>query len=130
MKISKLRIRNMFGVTEFDSDGKDLELTGKRGAGKTSVIDAIRYALTNNPAASTSLHRDRRKARSSLRQTPAFVSTGRFALRRLIISLSARVMRRTRRQRASCATSSRSYSLTRLSSRQWMRRNRTGSFLT
>jgi hypothetical protein len=47
MKITKLRIRNLFGIKIFDADGKDIELDGKKGAGKTSVIDAIKYALTN-----------------------------------------------------------------------------------
>jgi DNA repair exonuclease SbcCD ATPase subunit len=47
MKITKLRIRNLFGIKSFDSDGKDIELDGKKGAGKSSVIDAIKYALTN-----------------------------------------------------------------------------------
>ena len=47
MKITKLKIRNLFGIESFDSDGKDIELTGQKGAGKTSVIDAIKYALTN-----------------------------------------------------------------------------------
>jgi DNA repair exonuclease SbcCD ATPase subunit len=47
MKISKLRIRNLFGIKEFYSDGKDIELTGKNGVCKSAVIDAIKYALTN-----------------------------------------------------------------------------------
>ena len=47
MKISKLQIKNMFGLKEFNSDGKDLELSGMNGVGKTAVIDAIIYALTN-----------------------------------------------------------------------------------
>jgi len=47
MKISKLRIRNLFGIKEFSSDGKDIELDGKKGVGKSSVIDAIKLALTN-----------------------------------------------------------------------------------
>lgn len=47
MKITKIKIRSLFGLKAFETDGKSLELTGKNGAGKTSVIDAIRYALTN-----------------------------------------------------------------------------------
>lgn len=47
MKIVKIKIRNLFGLKAFETDGKSLELKGKNGAGKTSVIDAIRYALTN-----------------------------------------------------------------------------------
>ena len=45
MKITKIKIRSLFGLKAFETDGKSLELIGKNGAGKTSVIDAIRYAL-------------------------------------------------------------------------------------
>jgi exonuclease SbcC len=48
MRITKIKIRNMFGITEFESDGRSLEIKGTTGAGKTAVIDAIRFALTNN----------------------------------------------------------------------------------
>lgn len=37
----------MYGITEYEGDGKSIELDGTNGAGKSSVIDAIRYALTN-----------------------------------------------------------------------------------
>lgn len=47
MKITKIRIRNLFGVAETELDGRSVEITGDNGTGKTSVIDAIRYALTN-----------------------------------------------------------------------------------
>lgn len=47
MKITKIKIKNMFGIKEYEAGSKSLELSGKNGAGKTSVIDAIRYALTN-----------------------------------------------------------------------------------
>lgn len=47
MKITRIKITNLFGIKEYEADGKDRELTGKNGTGKTSVIDAIRYALTN-----------------------------------------------------------------------------------
>lgn len=47
MKISKIKIRNLFGITEQELDGHSVELTGENGVGKSSVIDAIRYALTN-----------------------------------------------------------------------------------
>lgn len=47
MKITKLKIRNLFGITEFESDGQSMELDGKNGVGKSAVIDAIKYALTN-----------------------------------------------------------------------------------
>ena len=48
MKISKIRIKSLFGITQYEADGKNVELAGKNGTGKTSVIDAIRYALTNS----------------------------------------------------------------------------------
>jgi energy-coupling factor transporter ATP-binding protein EcfA2 len=47
MKTSKIIIKNLFGIKELTLDGKSIELTGVKGAGKSSVIDAIRYALTN-----------------------------------------------------------------------------------
>ena len=47
MKISKIKIKNLFGIAEQEIGGKSIELSGKNGAGKTSVIDAIRFALTN-----------------------------------------------------------------------------------
>lgn len=47
MKITKLYIKNLYGISEFNCDGSNIELDGKNGSGKTSVIDAIRFALTN-----------------------------------------------------------------------------------
>lgn len=47
MKIAKIKIKNLFGISQYEADGKSVELDGKNGTGKTSVIDAIRYALTN-----------------------------------------------------------------------------------
>lgn len=47
MRTSKIIIKNLFGISERALDGKSVELTGPKGAGKTSVLDAIRYALTN-----------------------------------------------------------------------------------
>lgn len=48
MKISKLKIENLFGIEQLELDGKSVELTGSNGVGKSSVLDAIRLALTNN----------------------------------------------------------------------------------
>lgn len=48
MKISKIKIKNLFGITEQTLDGKSVEITGSNGQGKTSILDAIRYALTNS----------------------------------------------------------------------------------
>lgn len=47
MNITKIRIKNLFGISEYEGDGRSVELSGKNGVGKSSVIDAIRYALTN-----------------------------------------------------------------------------------
>jgi DNA repair exonuclease SbcCD ATPase subunit len=48
VKTSKIIIKNLFGIKEQTLDGKSIEITGAKGVGKTSIIDAIRYALTNN----------------------------------------------------------------------------------
>ena len=48
MKISKLKISNTYGISQFELGGESVELTGSNGTGKSSVIDAIRLALTNN----------------------------------------------------------------------------------
>ena len=48
MKITKVVIKNLFGISETELDGRSIEITGTNGTGKTSVIDAITYALTNN----------------------------------------------------------------------------------
>ncbi|MBR6243865.1 MAG: hypothetical protein IKQ90_10265 [Ruminococcus sp.] len=47
MRTTKIRIKNLFGIQEVELDGRSVEISGKNGAGKTSVIDAVRYALTN-----------------------------------------------------------------------------------
>lgn len=47
MRISRIKIRNLLGITERDLTGSSVELTGPKGSGKTSVLDAIRFALTN-----------------------------------------------------------------------------------
>lgn len=48
MKVTKLKIKNLYGIEELDLDGKSVELIGSNGVGKSSVLDAIRLALTNN----------------------------------------------------------------------------------
>lgn len=48
MRTTKIKIKNMFGITETELDGSSIEITGKKGSGKTSIIDSIRYALTNS----------------------------------------------------------------------------------
>lgn len=47
MRITKLKIKDLIGIQEFEADGRSIELRGENGTGKTSVVDAIRYALTN-----------------------------------------------------------------------------------
>lgn len=47
MKVSKIKIHNLFGIEDRTLDGKSVELSGPKGSGKTSVLDAIRFALTN-----------------------------------------------------------------------------------
>lgn len=48
MKITKLKIENLYGIEEIDLNGKSVELIGSNGVGKSSVLDAVRLALTNN----------------------------------------------------------------------------------
>ena len=47
MKAIRIKISNLLGIKELELGGDSVELTGPRGAGKTSVLDAIRWALTN-----------------------------------------------------------------------------------
>ena len=47
MKTSLIKVRTAFGVTEQQLTDKSVEITGKKGSGKSSVLDAIRFALTN-----------------------------------------------------------------------------------
>lgn len=49
MRVTRIIIKNLFGIREQVLEGgKSVELTGPKGAGKTSVLDSIRYALTNH----------------------------------------------------------------------------------
>lgn len=48
MKTSKISIKSLFGISEQQISGNSVEITGHKGAGKTSILDAIRYALTNS----------------------------------------------------------------------------------
>ena len=41
MKTSKITIKSLFGISEQMIGGKSIEITGRKGAGKTSVLDAM-----------------------------------------------------------------------------------------
>lgn len=45
--ISKISIRSIYGIKEQKLSGKSVEIRGANGTGKTSVLDAIKYALMN-----------------------------------------------------------------------------------
>ena len=47
MKTTKIKIRSLFGIRAIYLDDKSVEISGPKGSGKTSVLDAIRLALTN-----------------------------------------------------------------------------------
>lgn len=47
MRISKIKIKNLFGIKEVELDSQSVEALGTNGAGKSSIIDAIKFGLTN-----------------------------------------------------------------------------------
>lgn len=47
MRVSNIKIKNLFGITETTVGSEPIEISGAKGTGKTSVLDAIRFALTN-----------------------------------------------------------------------------------
>lgn len=57
MNITKIEIKNLFGIKEYRQEGQSVELSGTNGAGKTSVLDAIKYALTNKSTRDYILHK-------------------------------------------------------------------------
>lgn len=57
MKATKIKIKNLFGISETELDGRSVEITGTNGTGKTSVIDSIRYALTNGSSRDYIIHK-------------------------------------------------------------------------
>lgn len=48
MKTTRIHIKNLFGISETELDGRSIEVIGSNGVGKTSIIDSIKYALTND----------------------------------------------------------------------------------
>lgn len=48
MRTTKIQIKNLFGIKEIQLNGNSVEITGSNGVGKTSILDAIRYCLTND----------------------------------------------------------------------------------
>lgn len=48
MKTTLIKIKNILGIQDLTLNGASVELTGTNGTGKSSVLDAIRYALTNS----------------------------------------------------------------------------------
>ena len=57
MNITKIEIKNLFGIKEYRQGGNSVELTGTNGEGKTSVLDAIKYALTNKSTRDYIVHK-------------------------------------------------------------------------
>lgn len=47
MNTTLIKIKNILGIRELQLNGASVEITGTNGTGKSSVLDAIRYALTN-----------------------------------------------------------------------------------
>jgi len=47
MRITKIKIKNLFGIKEVELNSESVEATGTNGAGKSSIIDAIKFGLTN-----------------------------------------------------------------------------------
>ena len=56
-RITKILITSLFGIKEKELDGTSVELIGKNGAGKSSVLDAIRLALTNSSNRDYKVHK-------------------------------------------------------------------------
>lgn len=48
MKTISIKIKEMYGISAIALNNKSVELTGRKGTGKSSVLDAVRYALAND----------------------------------------------------------------------------------
>ena len=67
MKVTKIEIENLFGLAQMELDGKSIELNGIKGSGKTSVLDAIILALTNNSNREKIIHKDEKEGRITIK---------------------------------------------------------------
>lgn len=47
MRPSKIQIKSLFGIQELSLGDKDYEILGTNGTAKTSILEAIRYAIKN-----------------------------------------------------------------------------------
>lgn len=47
MYLKRVKIKDMISIKEVELDERSVMFVGKKGAGKTSILDSIRYALTN-----------------------------------------------------------------------------------
>ena len=86
MNITKIKIKNLFGIREYEADGTSVELSGKNGTGKSSVLDAIKYALTNKSDREYIVHKGNQRGRSLSRQTQGFPLTARSEQEKHLIS--------------------------------------------
>lgn len=57
MRTTRIKIKNLFGIKETELDGRSVEITGTNGSEKTSVIDSLRYALTNQSEREFIIHK-------------------------------------------------------------------------
>ena len=56
MRVTKVLIKNAFGIHALAIDGKSIELTGPKGSGKTSALDCIRVLANNFPERKMIIH--------------------------------------------------------------------------
>lgn len=72
MKTTRIKVSNLFGIKEFElGGGQNVELTGTNGVGKSSVLDAIRYALTNSSERDCIIHQGEKEGEILIEAGPA-----------------------------------------------------------